>query len=154
MKKWKIIDTDGLILGRLASKIAKMVLLGDNVVLINTNGIQISGNKNDIIDHYIQYKNVRTASNPKKGPFRVGFQPHTFIKKTIKPMLPKNERGKIAMKRIHSYIYDIPEDKKAKYGKPEEVKFGKKFQATRLGRKKISVGEVCKIIGWTKGGEF
>ena len=151
MSKWKKIDASGLILGRLCSKIAKRALLGEKIVITNAKFVKISGNRKLIIERYQQYKNVKTASNPKKGPFRVGIRPDIFVRKTIRGMLPKNDRGKNAIALVHVYITEIPTDKN-KYGEMEEFSMGDKFQASELGHKSITVEDLCKVIGWNQGG--
>ncbi len=151
MTKWKKIDATGLILGRLCSHVAKRALLGDKIVITNAKLVEISGNRRQIIDRYQQYKSVKTASNPKKGPFRVGIRPDIFVRKTIKGMLPKNERGKKAISLVHVYITDIPEDKN-KYGEFEDYSLGNSYQAVNLGKKSVSVEDLCKVIGWNQGG--
>lgn len=152
MKNWKLVDAKGLILGRVATQITKMMLLGDNVVIINCIDACISGNRANILNHYQAYKNVRTRSNPKRGPWRVGTRPDVFVKKVIRPMLPKNERGTLALHRLHCYIHDIPELKKAQYGEPQKVEFSEKFKINHLSRKPVSVGDICDIVGWNHGG--
>ena len=151
VSKWKKLDASGLILGRLCSIVAKRALLGEKIVITNAKFVEISGNRRQIIDRYQQYKNVKTRSNPKKGPFRVGIRPDIFVRKTIKGMLPKNERGKKAISLIHVYITDIPEDKN-QYGEFEDFSLGDKFQADNLGKKSVTVEDLCKVIGWNQGG--
>jgi large subunit ribosomal protein L13 len=151
VSKWKKIDASGYILGRLCSKVAKRALLGEKIVITNAKFAEISGNRRQIIDKYQQYKNVKTASNPRKGPFRVGIRPDIFVRKTIKGMLPKNERGKKAISLIHVYITEIPEDKN-QYGECEDFSLGEKFQADNLGKKTVTVEDLCKVIGWNQGG--
>ena len=151
MSNWKKIDASGLILGRLCSDIAKRVLLGEKIVITNAKFVEISGNRNQIIKRYQQYKNIKTASNPKKGPFRVGIRPDIFVRKTIKGMLPKNDRGKKAIALVHVYITEIPADKN-QYGEAESFTLGDKFQAGSLGKKSVTVEDLCKVIGWNQGG--
>lgn len=151
MNKWKKLDASGLILGRLASNVAKRALLGERIVITNAKFVEISGNRRQIIGHYQHYKNIKTRSNPKKGPFRVGIRPDIFVRKIIQGMLPKNERGKNAIALIHVYITDIPSDKN-QYGDLEDFSLGDKFQATGLGKKSVTVEDLCKVIGWNQGG--
>jgi len=152
-KNWKVIDGTNLILGRLCSKVAKLTLMGEKIVIINSKRVQISGNKRQIVAHYIHYKNIKTRSNPRKGPFRVGIRPDIFIRKTIRGMLPmKKQRGKDAIARVHTYISSIPEAKKAQYGSIEKMELpASKFNFERLSHKSVQVAEVCKIIGWNQG---
>lgn len=144
-------DATGLILGRLCSIIAKRALMGEKIVITNAKFAEISGNRGQIIERYQHYKSIKTASNPKKGPFRVGIRPDIFVRKTIRGMLPKNDRGKQALGNIHVYITGIPEDKN-QYGECEDFTLGKKYQAFNLGRKSVSVEDLCKVIGWNQGG--
>jgi large subunit ribosomal protein L13 len=151
MSNWKKIDASGLILGRLCSNVAKRALMGEKIVITNAKFVEISGNRRQIIARYQRYQKVKTASNPKKGPFRVGIRPDIFVRKTIKGMLPKNERGKKAIAFVHVYITEIPADKN-QYGELLEFTLGGKFQADSLGKKSVSVEDLCKVIGWNQGG--
>jgi large subunit ribosomal protein L13 len=152
--KWKLIDAKKLILGRLSSKIAKLVLMGENVVVINAKDVIVSGNKRQIIERYNHYRQIKTRSNPKKGPFRVGLRPDTFVRKTIRGMLPmKKQRGKDAIRRVHVFISSIPEEKEILYGTPEMINIDDpKYKSDTLTHKSVSVGEICKVIGWSQGG--
>ena len=159
MKKnanWKIIDAKNLILGRLSSKVAKLALMGENIVITNAKDVIISGNKKQIIEHYVHYKSIKTRSNPKKGPFRVGLRPDTFVRKTIRGMLPmKKQRGKDAITRIHVFISSIPEEKLYLYGESDDLIIeDSKFSSDSLSHKSVSVEEVCKVIGWSQGGKY
>jgi len=151
LSKWKKIDATGLVLGRLCSNVAKRVLLGEKIIITNAKFVEISGNRRQIIDHYQQYKNLKTASNPRKGPFRVGIRPDIFVRKTIRGMLPKNERGKQAISLVHVYITEIPKEKN-QYGEYDTFTLGEKYQASNLSKKSITVEDVCKNIGWNQGG--
>jgi large subunit ribosomal protein L13 len=151
VNKWKKLDASGMILGRLCSHVAKRALRGEQIVITHAQYVEISGNRRQIIGRYQHYKNVKTASNPKKGPFRVGIRPDIFVRKTIKGMLPKNERGKKAISLVHVYITDIPEDKN-QYGEFEDYLLGDKFQAQNLGKKSVTVEDLCRVIGWNQGG--
>ena len=152
--KWKLIDANKLILGRLSSKVAKLVLMGENIVIINAKDVIVSGNKKQIIGRYNQYKQIKTRSNPKKGPFRVGLRPDTFVRKTVRGMLPmKKQRGKDAIRRVHVFISSIPEEKLVNYGNPEIINIeDPKYHSDALTHKSVTVGEICKVIGWSQGG--
>ena len=83
----RVIDANGLILGRLASKVAKMLLLGENVIIINAEKAIISGNKRTTIAAYKERQNIKTHYNPVKGPFWLK-TPHNLVRRTIRGMLP------------------------------------------------------------------
>lgn len=151
--KWKILDVTDLVLGRFSSIVAKMALMGEKIVIVNSAKAKISGNRRQLIERYLKYKKIKTASNPRRGPFRIGTRPDIFVRKTIKGMLPKNWRGKQALSRIHTYIYEIPEEKKQKYGEPEKIELPpRKFHSEKLSHKMITVDDLCTTIGWNHGG--
>ena len=81
----------------------------------------------------------------------MGIRPDIFVRKTIKGMLPKNERGKKAISLVHVYISNIPADKN-QYGELEEFSLGDSFHAEKLGQKTVTVEDLCKVIGWNQGG--
>lgn len=118
-----LFDATDKILGRFCSQIAKKALLGEQVVIKNAKNAIISGNKRDIFDKYLKRLNVRTSTNPTRGPFHKR-RPDTFMKRVIKQMLPtKTVRGKEAIKRVHVYIGEIPGRFEKRYQKliPQEV---------------------------------
>ena len=104
----RVIDADGHILGRLASHIAKMLLLNEKVIIVNAEKIIISGNRRKIIEHYKERSNIHTHTNPTKGPFWPK-RPDNFVRRTIRGMLPwKKDRGRQAYRRLRVYE-GIPE---------------------------------------------
>ena len=96
-----IIDADGAILGRLASKVSKDLLKGKQIIVINAEKIIISGNPKAVIKRY-QEKLER--GDPHKGPFYPRY-PDRVFKRVVRGMLPyKKERGSKALKRLKVYI--------------------------------------------------
>ena len=64
-----IIDGEGLIMGRLASNVSKMLLNGEEIVVLNAEKILISGNKDWAYARYKQRLDRASISNPRKmGP--------------------------------------------------------------------------------------
>ncbi|MFX0068868.1 MAG: 50S ribosomal protein L13 [Promethearchaeota archaeon] len=113
MEKHKIIDASDLILGRLASTVAKRLLAGENIMIVNAEKAAISGNKRSILDRYRQRFGIRTLSAPWRGPFHYR-RPDRFVKRAIRGMLPhKTPRGKQAYRRliVHIGVPDKIEDK-------------------------------------------
>lgn len=96
-----IIDANDLILGRIASFVAKKALLGERVDIVNCENALITGNKDQIFE---KYKNKKRRGIPAKGPF-FPKMPDMFVKRTVRGMLPyKKEKGEKALKRIKCYI--------------------------------------------------
>lgn len=92
----------------MASNVAKMLLLGEHVIIINAEKAIVSGKKRTVITHYKERQNIRTHYNPIKGPFW-SKNPHKLVRRTIRGMLPwKKDRGKVAYRRLKVYS-GIPE---------------------------------------------
>ncbi|KPU63193.1 50S ribosomal protein L13 [Thermococcus argininiproducens] len=138
----RIINAEGLILGRLASKVAKMLLEGEEIIIVNAEKAIITGNREFIFEKYKQRTELRTRTNPRKGPFYPK-RSDELVRRTIRGMLPwKTERGRKAFKRLKVYA-----------GVPKEFE-GKEFETiieAHMSRiktpKYVTVGEVAKFLG-------
>lgn len=132
-----VIDADNLILGRLASHCAKLLLNGDDVIIVNAEKTVISGSKKNITDDYLQKRRV---GGPRKGP-HYPRMPDRILKRTIRGMIPyKKPSGKIAYSRLKVHI-----------GVPKELKDKKLITvagASAEGKVKyMHLGEVSKHLG-------
>ena len=145
---WKVLDATDLIMGRMCSQIAKLLLLGEHIVIINSKDAVISGRRNQILAKYVHLRKIRNLSNPKRGPFHFS-RPDTFLRQKIRFMLPKNNRGAEALKRIHTFIVGIPSAKSEKFSNQEPIVV-RKASAERLRHKYITIEDVCNNMGWTR----
>ncbi|ACL17664.1 50S ribosomal protein L13 [Methanosphaerula palustris] len=103
-----IIDAEGLLLGRMASIVAKRALDGEEIALINAEKAVISGGRASILQHY---RVKRTRGSREGGPF-FPRRPDHIVKRTIRGMLPyKRQRGIEAFKAIKAYV-GVPVDLK------------------------------------------
>ena len=149
--EYQLIDATNKILGRFCSQVAKKVLLGEYVVIINAKDAIISGTKRNIHESHLAKLNISTATNPLKGPFHER-RPDTFMRRVIKQMLPRKKfRGKEALKRVHVYISEIPERFKIRYQKivPIEINYADKKRLSYY-NKYITLENLCLRIGWNK----
>ena len=69
MIEYQLLDAKDKILGRFCSQVAKKLLYGERVVIINAKDTIISGTKRNIEEKYLDRLNIRTATNPTRGPF-------------------------------------------------------------------------------------
>jgi len=137
-----VIDAENSIMGRLASVVAKRLLEGERIVIVNAEKAVISGDKSSIVREFKSMLELKTLRNPKRGPkhFR---RPDRILKDVVWGMLPKhNYRGRAALKRLRIYIGFPDEFKKFKVEKISSA------DASRLGGKYVYLGEVAKEIGW------
>ena len=103
-KQWVLIDAEGQTLGRLASKVAILlrgkhkpnftphVDCGDNVIVINSEKINLSGNKwND--KSYIRHTGYPGGQRSLTATEMLAKDPARLVEKSVKGMLPKNKLG-------------------------------------------------------------
>ena len=139
-----IIDAKGLILGRMASIIAKRLLQGESVIVLNAEKTAISGKRLQIVK---EAKTFLEVGHPRKGPYHPR-RPDKIVRRTIRGMLPrKKPKGKQAYKRLKVYLGTPTEftDK--------EIQTILEASAEKLKSPYITVGELAKEIGWNPEGE-
>ena len=73
----KIIDASECIMGRLASSVAKTLLKGEEVHIVNAENAVISGSKDMVFGEYISKRNL---NHPRKGPYYPRM-PHMMLKR-------------------------------------------------------------------------
>lgn len=102
-----IIDAKDAIIGRLSSIVAKRLLLGEKIIVINAEKGLVSGNPGTTTSRYLQRYHIKTKSNPLQGPFYPR-KPDQILKRTIRGMLPyRKSKGKEAYSRLRVYS-DFP----------------------------------------------
>lgn len=95
-----VIDASNLILGRMASIVAKRLLNGEEINIINAEKAVISGKKH-VIDRYRAY--IQRGSR-EKGPY-FPKRCDRIVKRTIRGMIPyKKAKGMEAFKKLKVYI--------------------------------------------------
>ncbi len=137
-----VVDGAGHIAGRLASLVAKNLLEGKRVVVVNTEKILISGNISSIRKEWEKRLEISSVTNPKHGPFHPR-RPERIFARMVRGMIPrKKAKGVAALKRLRTYI-GVPEE----YKNIEKVSF-KEAMMTKPEAYYVKLGEVAKLIGW------
>lgn len=99
-----IVDGTDLLAGRLSSNVAKLLLQGNRVTVVNCEKIMISGSRRNIIDEYKDFLRVSSVLHPEHGPYHPR-RPDTIIARMIRGMLPrKKPSGDAALRRLRTYI--------------------------------------------------
>ncbi len=113
-KEWVLIDAENEILGRLASKAAFLlrgkhkpsytphVDCGDNVVIINADKINLSGNKWDDKE-YVRHSGYPGGQRTTTAKELMVKKPTAMVEKAIKGMLPKNKLGSALFRNLYVY---------------------------------------------------
>ena len=132
----KIIDASDCVVGRLASTVAKELLNGGQIHIINAEMAVISGTKDRVFGEYID---KRKLNHPRKGPYYPRM-PHMMLKRAVRGMIPyQKPRGREAFKRLK-----VDVGKPASIdGKIEVVDKAKMKKSTKY----ITLGEVSKVLG-------
>jgi large subunit ribosomal protein L13 len=143
-KEFTMIDADGLILGRMASLVAKRLLNGESIVIVNAENAIISGHRGNIVRE--QKKTLELGGAPHHGPIHWR-RPDRLVRNTVKGMLPfEKSKGKQAYRRLKVYI-GTPKELE---GREKEIL--KDANVDRLRGRFVTLGEVAKTIGWNPEG--
>ncbi len=133
-----IIDATGAILGRLTAQVAKAALEGQNVVIVNSEKIVISGDPVMTVAKYKGRRGMQDKADPEKGP-KWPKRPDYLYKRILRGMLPKHSaRGKAALSRVKAYL-GVPAEYAGK-AKPFA------FTSAQLTCRYISLQELCAKI--------
>ena len=117
-RKWYVVDADGMVLGRLASRVALVLRgknkpsftpnldCGDNVIIVNADKVRLTGKK--MTDRVY----VRYTGNPGGQRFTTPKEilkkrPTELVRMAVKGMLPKNRLGSKIINNL--YFYAGPE---------------------------------------------
>jgi large subunit ribosomal protein L13 len=96
-----VVDAKGLILGRAASVIAKRLLNGESIVVVNAEQAVVTGSRSQIIEFYTA---ARARGSVRSGPHFPRY-PDRIFRRTVRGMLPHlKTRGKVAFDRLEVHI--------------------------------------------------
>jgi large subunit ribosomal protein L13 len=114
-KEWVLVDATDMILGRMASKVAKIlrgkykpnytphVDCGDNVVIINAEKVRLTGNK--LTDRvYFSYSGYPGGQRIQTPAELLSKYPERLVEKAVKGMLPKNRLGSKIFGNLKVYV--------------------------------------------------
>jgi large subunit ribosomal protein L13 len=114
-KKWILIDAEGIVLGRLATTVANLLRgkhkptftphmdMGDNVIVINADKVQMTGSKRDDKRYYwhtgypggIKFRTARQVLE--------GAHPERVVEKAVERMISRNRLGRQQMTHLRIY---------------------------------------------------
>jgi large subunit ribosomal protein L13 len=131
-----VIDASGAVLGRLCTVVAKRLLAGEEIAIVNAEKAIITGKKNTVKAHYKQEREVGTY---RKGPFYPRM-PDRLVKRTVRGMIPyQTPHGRVAYKRLRCYI-GVPNQLR---GQPAETIASAQKQVANF----ITVQEISQFLG-------
>ena len=139
----QVYDAEGMILGRFASHIAKLLIenekaeKGEDIFIVNAEKAVIVGSKQTILK---RYKFLREVGTQRKGPFYPRMSDR-ILKRSIRGMIPyQKPRGRKAFKRLKVYL-GVPRE-----FKDENIKTFESARETHA-IKKMTLQELSRYIG-------
>ncbi|MDR2436316.1 MAG: 50S ribosomal protein L13 [Puniceicoccales bacterium] len=113
-KRWRVVDADGKVLGRLAVRIANILRgrdkpvyaphmdLGDFVVVINAEKIILSGKKEQDKE-YMFFSGYQSGDRRVNAAAMRAKNPRFMIEHAVRGMLPKNRLADVLMRKLKIY---------------------------------------------------
>jgi large subunit ribosomal protein L13 len=114
-KKWVLIDAEGVVLGRLATIVAKILRgkdkptftphmdMGDNVIVINAGKVQMTGRKREDKRYYWHTGYPGGIKSRTARQVLEGAHPERVIVKAVERMISRNRLGKQQMTNLRVY---------------------------------------------------
>ena len=111
---WHVVDATGMVLGRLASKVSRLlqgkhkatytphVDTGDFVVIVNADKVVVTGKKADVIEYdtYSRYPGGRHLYSYKR---MQDLHPEKVLELAVRRMLPKSKMGRNILGKLKIY---------------------------------------------------
>lgn len=130
-KRWYLVDAKDKVLGRLASRIAQILIgkhkptyvhyldVGDFIVVVNAEKVQLTGRK---MDNKIYYRHSSYPGGLKQQTAKDVLKkyPERLIQRAVKGMIPKNKMQNLRMKKLKIYV---GENHPHSAQKPEKIEF-------------------------------
>jgi len=137
------VDATNQIAGRLSSRIAKLILTGKRVVVVNAEKALISGSKGSVVTAWKTSLELSSKVNPLYGPIHPR-RPDNILRRMVRGMVPrKKPKGVMAMRRLRVYI-GVPEELRAK----KLITF-EDTTATRPVPVYVTMAELSRNMGWS-----
>lgn len=134
-----VINADGLILGRLCTHVAKRLLNGEEIIVVNAERAVVSGRRAQLLEFY-KHRRKRGKSHLTKGPY----YPRTadrILKRSVRGMVEyRKPSGRAALKRLKVYLGVPQQFAKAK---AETIESAKKPHLTKY----VYLEEITKELG-------
>ena len=138
------VDATNQIAGRLSSKVAKLLVSGKRVIVVNAEKSLISGSKTSVVRQWQERLEIASHVNPIYGPNHPR-RPDNILKRMVRGMVPrKKTKGDLAMKRLRVFV-----------GVPSGVNWAKLTQfedaaASRPIPVYVTMKELSKTLGWNE----
>jgi len=113
-RKWYLVDAQGMVLGRLAAEVARILKgkhkpcysphldVGDNVIVVNAEKVVLTGNK---AEKKVYYHHSGYPGGLKETVYAdlMRRKPEFVVRKAVRGMLPHNRLGRSMLRKLHVY---------------------------------------------------
>ena len=138
------VDASDQIAGRLSSKVAKLILSGKRVVVVNAEKSLVSGSRTSVVNQWKERLELSSRVNPIYGPIHPR-RPDNILRRMVRGMVPrKKPKGATAMKRLRVYIGVPTAVGSAKFTRFDDA------AATRPIPVYVTMGDLSKSLGWNE----
>ena len=138
------VDATDQIAGRLSSKVAKLILSGKNVVVVNAARALVSGSRTAVVTQWKVRLELRRKVNPISGPIHPR-RPDNILRRMVRGMVPrKKPKGVSAMKRLRVYI-GVPAAVK-----PDKMTRFEDAAASRPIPVYVTMADLSRSLGWNE----
>lgn len=139
-----VIDASGLILGRMASIVAKRLLQNEPIVIVNAEKATLSGRR---LSRVKDAKTFLEIGHPGKGPFHPR-RPDQLVRRAVRGMLPHRQpKGANALRRLKVFI-GVPHELRA-----AQLQTIPGAHVDKLKCPYITIETLAKQIGYNPKGE-
>ena len=143
-KETVYIDASNQIAGRLSSKVAKLLLSGNRVVVVNAEKSLISGSRVSVINQWKERLELTSKVNPIYGPIHPR-RPDNILRRMVRGMVPrKKPKGALAMKRLRVYIGVPSGMEAAKMAKFDDAAANRPIPVY------VTMADLSKSLGWSE----
>lgn len=137
------VDASEHIAGRLCSLVAKELLSGKRVIVLNAEKALVSGRSSSVFKQWQARLEIYSHVNPMYGPIHPR-RPDNILRRMVRGMVPKTKtKGDLAMKRLRIYM-GVPE----RYAGVKTSQF-EDAKARRPIPQYTTIAEISKNIGWS-----
>jgi large subunit ribosomal protein L13 len=151
-RAWYVVDGDGVVLGRLASEVARILRgkhkptyaphldTGDHVIVVNARRVRLTGAKRET---KVYYRHSGYPGGLREIPYDrlLATRPQLAVEKAVRGMLPHNRLGRQMAKKLK--VYAGPEHPHAAQ-EPVRLELGERSPATATGPKEPATGSKRK----------
>jgi len=137
------VDATNPIAGRLSSRVAKLLLSGNSVTVVNAEKALLSGSRNSVMTQWKERLELSSRVNPIYGPIHPR-RPDNILRRMIRGMVPrKKPKGEAAMKRLRVYVGVPAEAKSAVLTRFDDA------AATRPIPVYVTMKDLSANLGWS-----